>query len=355
MLMNLLGTQEVKAYDTWINGIKYVLVDTPGFDDPMKSDTAVVDGILQWLEKSYRDGRQLSGITYLHSIAEPKMQGSALRNMRIFRKLCGPECYKNVVLATTFWNEVSKSTGEKREKELADKDEFWGMMVKKRSQIVRLEHDKESALNVISLIGQEDKITLQAQKEIILLNKSRDETAAAELVNEQAKKLAQERQQRLEEEREKARRELAVKEAEKKRAAGLERAALAAKMRAQERINREQQEQRKREEKEVQESKQRAKEEAAIAEGERVVKEKARINEREDAQRRRQLAATQAAAKKRADYYRLFRCANITPRGKCDKCGSKLSRWKYYYRKYHALPRDYVNLKVGRLLPLLLN
>lgn len=336
--MDFLGTQEVNPYDTWINGIKYVLVDTPGFDDPLKSDTAVVDRILQWLEMSYRDGRQLSGVIYLHSIAEPKMQGSALRNMRMFRKLCGSECYKNVVLATTFWTEVAKSTGEKREKELAEKDEFWGMMVKKKSQVVRLEHNKDSALSVISLIKHEDKITLQAQKEIVLLNKSREETAAAELVNEQAKKLAQERQQKVVEERENSRRELAAAEAEKKRAAAIERSKLAATMRAQERMNREQREQREREKREFQESRQQAKEEATKTERERVAKEKVRIKEREEEQRRRQLEATQAAARRRADYYKYFRCADITPKGNCDRCGSKLSRWKYYYRKYPVPP-----------------
>lgn len=58
------------------------------------------------------------------------------------------------------------------------------MMVKKRSQVVRLKHNKDSALSVIGLIKYGDKISLQVQKDIILLNKSREETAGAESLNE---------------------------------------------------------------------------------------------------------------------------------------------------------------------------
>ena len=278
--------------------------------------------------------------------------------MRMFRKLCGPDCYKNVVLATTFWNKVSEATGQEREKELMTKDEFWGQMVKKESQVVRLGRDKDSALGVIGLIKQNDKITLQAQKELVLEKKSRDETAAAVLVNEEAKKLERERQRKLARERDEAERQLKAKEAERARKAKEERDKLAAKLKEQARINRERQEQCERQEKEMQVQRQKAKDEAAKAERERVAKEKARIKQQEDAQHRRQEAAAREAAQRRAQYYRSFRCANITPRGYCDRCKvRKLSHYKYYFRTYFIVPflrcgaeTDFTHY---RLLPLL--
>ena len=317
-----------------------------------------MDKILDWLETSYRAGRQLSGIIYLHRIIDPRMQGSALRNMRMFRKLCGPDCYKNVVLATTFWNKVSEATGQEREKELITKDEFWGQMVKKESQVVRLGRDKDSALGVIGLIKQDDKILLQAQKELVIENKSRDETAAAVLVNEEAKRLERERQRRLVRERDEAERQLRAREAERARKAKEEKDRLAAELKEQARINRERQEKRERQEREIQLQRQKAKDEAAKAERERVAKEKARIKEQEDAQRRRQEAAAREAAQRRAQYYRSFRCANITPRGYCDRCKvHKLSHYKYYFREYFAVPfgrcRAETDFAHCRLLPLL--
>ena len=267
------------------------------------------------------------------------MQGSALRNMRMFRKLCGPDCYKNVVLATTFWNKVSEATGQEREKELMTKDEFWGQMVRKESQVVRLGRDQVSALGVIGLIKQDDKILLQAQKELVIENKSREETAAAVLVNEEAKRLERERQRRLARERDEAERQLRAREAERARKAKEEKDRLAAELKEQARINRERQEKRERQEREMQLQRQKAKDEAAKAERERVAKEKARIKEQEDAQRRRQEAAAREAAQRRAQYYRSFRCANITPRGYCDRCKvHKLSHYKYYFREYLAVP-----------------
>ena len=348
----------MKSYSLQLNGTKYVLIDTPGFDDPLKSDTAVVDKVLQWLETSYRAGRQLSGIIYLHRIIDPRMQGSALRNMRMFRKLCGPDCYKNVVLATTFWNKVSEATGQEREKELMAKDEFWGQMVKKGSQVVRLGRDKDSALGVIGLIKQDDKILLQAQKELVLENKSRDETAAAVLVNEEAKKLEKERQRRLAMEKDQAERQLRAREAERARKAKEEKDRLAAELEEQGRLNRERQEQRERQEKIMQVRRQKAKDEATKAERARVAEVKARIKEQEDAQRRQQEAAARKAAQRRAQYYRSFRCGNITPRGYCDRCKvHKLSRYKYYFREYFMVPflrcRPETDLAHYRLLPLL--
>lgn len=47
LLTELPGTQEAKAYNPQLDGREYVLIDTPDFDEPLKSDTAVVDKILQ--------------------------------------------------------------------------------------------------------------------------------------------------------------------------------------------------------------------------------------------------------------------------------------------------------------------
>jgi hypothetical protein len=107
------------------------------------------------------------------------MQGSALRNLRMFRELCGPQCLPNVVLATTFWENVAEQDGVKREKELRDNDEFWGRMVKKGSQIVRLKQKQASGVNVLLKIAANSKITLCSQEELVEKNKSMREMVAA--------------------------------------------------------------------------------------------------------------------------------------------------------------------------------
>lgn len=330
------------AYDLFHNGKNYTLVDTPGFDDSSKSDAVVVEELLQWLETSFRQGKRLNGIIYVHSILEPRMKGSALRNMAMFRKLCGPDCYKNIVLATSFWDKLeSKSVGVDRERELKENPKFWGSMVKKDSRVVRLaqeESEEETSIfEVIDLIGSKEKIVLQAQAELVQQNKSHAQTAAAVIVNEQAEKLEAQKIERLEQVKAAAKKKVAEQEAERERKARVERDLLAARLRQKERQNRERREKQEREARELRESQQRAKEEAAKKERERVAREAERIKAADAARLKRQREAEQRAAQTRANYYRTFRCAGITPRGNCDKCGSRLSRWKYYFRTCEEL------------------
>jgi hypothetical protein len=56
------------------------------------------------------------------------MEGSALRNLRMFRKLCGEDFMKSVVLGTTFWDKVGEEQGADREKELLETDDFFKEM-----------------------------------------------------------------------------------------------------------------------------------------------------------------------------------------------------------------------------------
>jgi predicted GTPase len=78
------GTDSVQSYRFSDGQRNFVLVDTPGLDDTTMSDSNVVNRILDWLETEYRKGTKLNAILYLHRITDPRMQGSALRNLRMF-------------------------------------------------------------------------------------------------------------------------------------------------------------------------------------------------------------------------------------------------------------------------------
>jgi hypothetical protein len=158
-----------------------VLVDTPGFDDSFESDQVITEKILKWLESSYRAGTRLDGIIYLHSIARSRMTGSAYDNLCMFRKLCGNDCFKNVILATTFWDSVSSSDGNARVKQLEEDRVMWGRMVQAGSRVVKLQNDRESALEVLASVSPDVKMVLQAQREMVDEGKSAQETAAGKL------------------------------------------------------------------------------------------------------------------------------------------------------------------------------
>ena len=78
-----------------------------------------------------------SGILYLHNICDPRVGGSLQRNMTMFKKLCGPDPLKNVVVVTTFWDEIKLDKGIELETELKTKDRFFKGLVEGKSKFVR--------------------------------------------------------------------------------------------------------------------------------------------------------------------------------------------------------------------------
>jgi hypothetical protein len=68
---------------------------------------------------SYKTNLKLSGIIYLHGIKDERVTNTIMRNLAMFRSLCGDKPLKNVALVTTFWDELlDKAKGEKREQQL---------------------------------------------------------------------------------------------------------------------------------------------------------------------------------------------------------------------------------------------
>ncbi|KAG2074693.1 P-loop containing nucleoside triphosphate hydrolase protein, partial [Suillus decipiens] len=102
---------------------RVVLVDTPGFDDTFVDDSEILRRIAVWLAISCSDNMKLAGILYLHDITQTRMFGTSRKNLAMFRRLCGADAEKNVVLVTTKWGDVSPEMGESRERQL--KSSFW--------------------------------------------------------------------------------------------------------------------------------------------------------------------------------------------------------------------------------------
>jgi hypothetical protein len=145
------------------------LIDTPGFDDTDRKDTDVLRDIAGWLGVSYKNKKRLSGMIYLHRIIDPRMQGSAKRDLFMFQKLCGQECFNQIILVTTMWSLVPLEIGSQREGELMQEEDFSGFMLKKGSQIMRLkdQNDRSSALAILdTVVRKQTTVTLQIQDEM---------------------------------------------------------------------------------------------------------------------------------------------------------------------------------------------
>lgn len=186
---------------------KIYLMDTPGFDDTFTNDIDTLRNIAGWLGDTYSHKITLSGIIYLHRIRDKKMQGAAMKNLRIFRKLVGNDGLNNVLSVTTMWDTVSQQTGFNREKELRESPEFWKPMVDKGSKTLRHDNGPISSYHIVQqLINKRTRVTLDIQRDIVDKNMSLADTAAGAEIQANENKLraawAEERKQLEQEQRE---------------------------------------------------------------------------------------------------------------------------------------------------------
>ena len=159
------------------------LIDTPGFDDTNKAEGQILQELAYWLAKSYEIGIRLSGLVYLHRITDKRMQGSSLQGLTVFKRLCGPENYNGVVLATTRWEGVTREEGQRRHEELESVEKFWGDLIEGGSLPSRIEHGQETSFGIIDyFIDKNMRMTLQIQRELVDEKLQLNQTSAGQIL-----------------------------------------------------------------------------------------------------------------------------------------------------------------------------
>lgn len=178
------------------------LIDTPGFDDTHRSDTDVLREVADWLNRSYQASIQLTGIVYLHRIIDPRVGGSSLKNLRMFKKLCGAQGLSCVVLATTMWSQVTLEDGERREQELVSRQDFWGEMIKQGSTVMRQDQSEASAIKIILyILAKRRRVVLSIQEEMAN-GKTLDDTSAGRELEAELERMRKQHEAEMKELRE---------------------------------------------------------------------------------------------------------------------------------------------------------
>lgn len=162
----------------------------------------ILTALADWMKRSYDDDMWLSGIISLHAISDTRMTHSSLQSLRMFRKLCGDQNLKNVVLATTKWSVTPLQDACGREKDLKSETGFWYTMMAAGSKVRRFENSAASAKDLVEeIIGVGQKIVPTIQQEVVKGTKLAD-TQAGAVIEETIvlqKKYAEEKQALLEE------------------------------------------------------------------------------------------------------------------------------------------------------------
>ena len=136
---------------------------------------------------------KLSGLIYLHRITDPRMGGASNRNLRIFRKICGEDALKNVVVVTTRWEDIQEKDIEamrRREDDLMKtKGDFFEPLIAAGARFLRHDNTFESARKIMDLILPNDPIALKIQVDMKNGVKLEDTAAGSELTAEMGSEL----------------------------------------------------------------------------------------------------------------------------------------------------------------------
>ncbi len=147
-----------------IDGTEVAFVDTPGFDDPKKSDADILIDVTSWIEKHLGGKTKVTAGLYIHSIMTAKMHGSAARNLSLFSKIIGTDSMSNVALVTTHWDVATDDEAIDREAYLITN--AWSMMLENKARKYRLYNDVVSARDMMNDMLTAQPRFIKIQKEM---------------------------------------------------------------------------------------------------------------------------------------------------------------------------------------------
>ncbi|KAF9043943.1 hypothetical protein BJ165DRAFT_1594661 [Panaeolus papilionaceus] len=165
-------TGKVQALKVHIGSHRFILVDTPGFNDSnrTRSDYEILKMIAKWLEETFKHKILLDGVLYFHRITDNRMPGSAVQNLVTFRALVGKGLVsRNIKFVTSMhmWDLDVEGKGQVREDKLAS--DFWAAMLNEGAVIKQFRNSHESAREVLEGFRLEwnQKYALQLQTELV--------------------------------------------------------------------------------------------------------------------------------------------------------------------------------------------
>jgi len=128
---------------------RIVFVDTPGFDDGQVNDNETWNHIIKFLANSKRKGAKFAGIIYLYDISQARFQPSQ-ECLVMLNRLYGDAALRNVILATTKWDNVDPNRGSQRERQL--RDNHWQRLLSNGSKMRQFTRTSESAWTIVNLL-----------------------------------------------------------------------------------------------------------------------------------------------------------------------------------------------------------
>jgi hypothetical protein len=130
------------------------LIDTPGFDDDIRSDVEILEDIGKWMSQQdffHKGATQLDGLVLLHPVIMHRVGGSERRRTRLLQNLLGKTAYKRIVIATTMWERLKNENDVAKGIE-GRKNDIWADLLHNGATYMRHYDNPFSAHGIIGKI-----------------------------------------------------------------------------------------------------------------------------------------------------------------------------------------------------------
>ncbi|KAF2690596.1 hypothetical protein K458DRAFT_398613 [Lentithecium fluviatile CBS 122367] len=194
-------TSQVMMHTMTCNGQTVHLIDTPGFNDTVRSDGETLQELAFWLAAAHEREFHLSGIIYLHPINANRLQGSGVRSLNAFKRMVGESNYHGVILATTRWDEIAPEQmhlASQREQQLRTKG---ADILQKGGRVVSLSAGRHDAMRIVAHVAgrrRDERLTLAFQRQLVDEGRAIYETDVGRVLFEQLETDHQQLQGRVE-------------------------------------------------------------------------------------------------------------------------------------------------------------
>ncbi|KAK3359514.1 P-loop containing nucleoside triphosphate hydrolase protein [Lasiosphaeria hispida] len=155
-------TQDPLAVSFDMDNQKVVLIDTPGFDDSVRSDVEILKDIAKWLMKEgLIKNHPLDGLILLHPATHTVVRGNERKRARLLEKILGDDAYNRVVIATTMWENLwpEDSARSPSGHDQGLEGSVWSKFCEKGAKVTKHNNTKDSAHRIIRLIAPKPRPT----------------------------------------------------------------------------------------------------------------------------------------------------------------------------------------------------
>ncbi|KAH6639507.1 P-loop containing nucleoside triphosphate hydrolase protein [Boeremia exigua] len=179
-------TTQVSVHTMEMLGRTVHLIDTPGFNDTLRSDGETFQELAYWLAAADERKFKLSGIVFLHRITDIRFHSSTRRALEIFKAICGKGAFCGTVVATTMWNRVATGEIEKaQDRQIQLKTKIQDDILAFGGRLVPISAAEVDPCNIVRHIVLKDmRLDLAFQKELRQHDRLLHQTTAGKIVYE---------------------------------------------------------------------------------------------------------------------------------------------------------------------------